>query len=246
MELEYPFKKDRRGLWYIDYKDVLIQKLDVKQERDKKEPIKAKKPAKFYSIEGIDNYIIKECVGKPRFLYSYSYLKLLKRLTARQEYIKEVEFPVAYSRNYGNYNGLVIPYYNPATSLTEIFNSEEPLKELLKYYHKDSDEINNFICLLLEILERITDMRYQGIYYLDIHPGNFMIYNNSVKVIDFDPDCIYFYNPKLSQEQVLFYYELFVSGLIRRCGYDDIYFGHKIDFYDADSSVRKLRKRLER
>lgn len=246
MELDKPFKKDKSGLWYIDSREVLIQKLDVKQVRDNKEPIKKKKPANFYSIDGIDNYIIKECVGRPRLLYTYQYLKLLKRLTARQEYITEIDFPIAYSKNYGKYNGLVIPYYESAISLTEIFNSDEPLKELLNYYHKDSDEKNNFICLLLEILERITDMRYQGIYYLDIHPGNFMIYNNSVKVIDFDPDCIYFNNPKLSQEQVLFYYDLFVAELLRRCGYEDIYFGRKIDFYDADISVRKLRKSLER
>lgn len=240
IELDKPFKLDKKGLWYLDSKSVDIDELYVKQmsgsPRDR---------AHFFSIKGMDNYIIKDSTMQPLTFNRYRNLKLLKQLSEKQEKVNNVDFPVAYYKSFNILRGIVIPYYKDAVALSEIINLH-PFSELKYFYNHDSNDIDNLVSLLLEILELISNMYNNGVYYLDIHSGNFLVYNNSVKVIDFEPGHIYFRDKEWNLRLILTNYAMLVEKIRRMYQFKDVFFHSGVDFYNTEMNVRALRKRLER
>ena len=241
MNNELPFRIDRRGLKYLDSRDIKTHELYVKQMsgsyRDR---------AHFFAIDGINDYIIKDCTMYPLFFNRYRNLKLLKDLTDKQKEITNVDFPIAYYKSYERLKGIIIPYYQDATSLKELLYLHT-FTDLSNYYHHDSNEIDNLISLLLDILELISSMYNKGVYYIDIHSGNFLFYNNSVKVVDFEPGHVYFSDSsKCYLEIIMKRYESLVEKIRKRFGFKETFYYAGNSFYTAENNIKKLRKRLER
>ena len=240
MEYKEPFKQDKKGRWYLDSRDIKIHDLYIKQmssaTRDR---------AHFFSIEGINDYIIKDCTMYPLVLNRYQNLKLLKKLVEKQSEIDKVEFQVAYYQSLMMLKGMVIPYYKDAPSLNEV-TSLHKFEELRNYYDHESDDIDNLISLLIEILELIINMFEHGVYYLDIHTGNFLIYNNTIKVVDFEPGHVYFNQKQWHLSLILSNYALLVEKIRRRYGFKEIFFHPGVDFYNTEMNVMALKKKLER
>ena len=103
-----------------------------------------------------------------------------------------------------------------------------------------------FCSLLLDILDLISKMYDKGIYYLDIHSGNFLLYNNDVKVIDFEPGHVYFRDREWNLKIMLNNYAILVERIRKRFGFKEIFFHSGIDFYNTEYNVKELKKRLER
>ncbi len=240
MELEQPFKLDRRGIWFLDDNDIKVEQMFFQQFN---KPYSDR--ASFLKIDGIDNYIIKDCTVYPYFFNCYRNLKLLKKLNKKQKDIDNIDFPVAYYKSEDKLKGIVIPYYKDAVSLTKLI-SFYSFDDLKNYYNHDNDEINNLISLLLEILELLKSMYDKGVFYLDIHSGNFLIYDNGVKVIDFEPGHVFFRDKNWHLKIILNNYSLLVDRIRRKYNFKEVFFHSGEDFYNTEMNVKALKKRLER
>ena len=102
-------------------------------------------------------------------------------------------FPIAYYQENSKLRGLVIPYYDKGISIRNVIKSNKTEKFMSLYNHSNNLE-ENFMYLYLEILSLLEKMYQEKISYLDIHGGNFIIYQNQIKVIDFDPRYVKFNN----------------------------------------------------
>ena len=242
MEHELPLRLDRKGLCYLEAGDVSCKEIVFRHHNNKPYEYQAH----FYTIDGTDNYIIKDCTMYPLLFNRKRNLKLLKELINRQKYFTNIDFPIAYYKSYQMLKGIVIPYYKDSLSLYELlyFSSFSQLKE---HYNHESNEIDNLISLLLDILELISTMYYKGMCYVDINSSNFVFYKNNVKVIDFEPSRIYFKDrDDWYLKRILSNYELLVEGVSRRYNFKPLLFNAGDDFYSAEESVKGLKRRLER
>ena len=237
MEYNLPYKRDNKGRLYLDDNDIKIYELYVKQM--------SREHAHFFGIEGNDKIIIKDCTVYPRLFNRYQNLLLLDRLVKKQPEISKVDFPFGYYQKNGELKGILNPYYKDAPSINEV-TSLYTFDELRKFYDHETDDIDNFLSLLLDILDLLNCLFEKGIYYLDIHSGNFLIFNNEVKVVDFEPGHVYFRDKKWNLDLMLLHYGMLVDKLRRRYKFKDIYFNHGIDFYNAEQNVKALKKKLER
>ena len=226
MELEEPFKQDRKGLWYLDSRDIKTNRkrfTEINKNNDKR--------AVFYTINGMDDYIIKDSTEYPYFFNRIRNLKLLKNLVEKQKELPKVDFPFAYYKDYGVLRGIVMKYYQDAESLNNLIKLYS-FHEFQDFYHHDNNEIDNIIDLFLEILELISNMYDKGIFYMDIRPGNFVIYNNSVKVIDFEPGFVYFRDcGSWNYYQMLISYATLVETVLCKFGFKNVLFNSGEDFF---------------
>ena len=239
MNIYEVLKQDKNNIWYIDNNDKLDELFLV----DINKPYKERK--KFYKIDGIDNYIIRDCTDYPHFLNGSKNYKLIKKLVAKQEELPDIGFPIGYYKKNDVIKGTIIPYYKDAISLRKICYLYK--NELNTFYNHSDNGEENFICLLLDILELLNRMYNKEVMYVDIHYGNFLIWNNDVKVIDFEPGYVYFSDKlKWHYESILRNYSLLVGELCRRFGYKNILFPRQESFMETEYMVKSLRKRLER
>lgn len=240
MELREPFRKDKNGLWYIEAKDVILRDLNIKQVLSKDH-----RPAHFLSIDGVDKYIVKDCSIYGIRFNKYSNLRLLKRLTSKQPFVTDTDFPIGYCLDDSCFKGLIIPYYEISKSIKELLK-EYTFADLIDYYYRSDNEIVNLICLFLDMLKKLENMYNQGIYYLDVKPSNFLICNNEVKIIDFEPSRVLFRNKEENLKYLLYNYVVTINEIIREYHFKEIYLHAGWDFYDTESNVKALGKRLER
>lgn len=241
MEFNKTFKKDKNGIWYIDGKDVNISMFtfnDIVKSYGTR--------THFYHIEGIDNYIIKDTTLYPLLFNKTRTKMLLKNFMMKQELFDNIEFPLGYYRNNKFLKGIIIPYYKDSTSIRK-FIYLQPFESLKEYYNHESDDIDNLIAMLLDILELIHKMYQENIIYLDIHAGNFLFYNNEIKVIDFEPGYVYFDSKNGKYyESIIENYASLVRSILRRLKFGEIDFQPEDSFIDAEKNVKLLKKTLER
>ena len=181
-------KIDKNGLLYLeDIEDLYRRVISLDQRPDKREYY----ASCFFRIDNNDDYIIK----KPITLFTREerkiYLEFLGRLVDKQKEVPEVDFPIGYYRERKKIEGLIVRYYQDGISLDNI-NREEDINLIGKYYYHDEDNIHNLFLMFNEILSLLEVMYEHGINYTDVCDNNFVIWNNQVKVIDFDPYSVTF------------------------------------------------------
>ena len=181
----YELKEDKKGRLYTDDLAVLTHRLD---EVDKRAKVGREK-SKFYSFDNGGYYIIK---NPPELTLEskINYMQMLTFLLEAQEKVHLTELPIGYYRKCWSFTGLIIRYYGDGT-LSSIIN-EKNIEAIKKYYHHSDDSIENLFLLLEDYLKSLEELYRNGIYYYDFNSGNIIIYDNSVKIIDFDPDQIAF------------------------------------------------------
>ncbi len=240
MGIQELLKTDSSGLKYFDVSDVKLNRLYL-YETDK--PYYERKD--FYSIEGIDDYIIKQSTVKPILLNGYQNKKLLRSLVEKQSELPEIGFPIGYSRKFGRMNGTIIPGYKESLSIYKATTSHS-IEDLINYYNHSSDPIDNLVYMLLDILEILSKMYNKGVIYLDIKTSNFLIYHNGVKIIDFDPGRVLFKdrNGEL-HDSILRNYAQLVETICRRYGYK-VLFNREDTFQETEKKVKYLKRELER
>ena len=240
-EFDKPFKLDKNNLWHIDSKDVILNKRTFSEAGKK-----SYNRSSFYLIDGIPDYIIKDDSKYTKLFRKQKILKMVKELTAIQDNLPNIGFPVGYFSNCGKVEGTIVPYYKDSISIHD-FSCYSKFEELSKYYNRSSNNVDNFISMLLDVLDIISSMYDNNISYTDIHPGNFILYDNQVKVVDFEPNYLY-YKQKGGYcfERMLKNYALAVYEICRRLGFDVVGFDSGESFMDAEEHVKVLGKRLER
>lgn len=142
----------------------------------------------FYKLLTLKDYIIKY---SKKEINKDDYLQMLKIFQEIKDEITLTDFPIGYYEEKGIFKGIVIPYYQNSISLLQV-TENKTLDDLFKYYHHDDDKLHNLYVLLNNILDILEELQNSSISYLDSNPSNFLIKDNQIKLIDFDPKYIYY------------------------------------------------------
>ena len=234
------FKTDKDGLYYLDNHEILTPFVF-------NELVKAYTPRRqFYKIDGTDDYVIKDSTMRPMWFNGIKQKSLLLDLKEKQPDFDNIEFPIGYYLNNEKIKGTIIPYYPDSMSLRRILNTYDN-KQINDYYLHSEDELDNLIILCLDILNMISSMYKDDIAYVDIHSGNFLFYNNEVKLIDFEPGYVFVTTKKYKHYQdILRNYGFLISAVLRKFGYRDFYYTPGDSFSEAEDRVLSLKKQLKR
>ena len=138
---------------------------------------------------------------------------MLENFRIAQKNIKDIDFPIGYYKEDNYIRGQIIKYYENSPSLFHLIK-EKDINIFDKYYYHDDDVIRNLYMILLDILSLLEELFENGVYYTDIHSGNFVINNNKIKLIDFDYNYIHFnkcINTKLLDILLWNYSRLFLN-----------------------------------
>ena len=234
MELKEPFKIDKNGLYYIDSKDVKIEKFNFNeivksygQRRD------------FYHIEGVSDYIIKDTSKLPLLFNTYRNKKMLENFQKKEGMVENIDFPVGY---FLEEKGIktIVPIYDGAVSIHELIKLYQ-FDDLKKYYQHDDNDVNNLISLCLDILDLVEIMYNADIVYRDISAGNFVVYNNTTKVIDFEPGYVIFTKKKDKYYEILLHnYAVLVDYIWHKYGFKEVYYNPGKSFNEERIKVKSL------
>lgn len=162
----------------------------------------------------------------------YSDYKIITQLLERQERIKLTDFPTGIVTLDNIVIGQEIPYYEGHIDLNkEIINLLKEIKDEISY-QKNIKMIMYYYQKIINILEELTK---EGIFYNDLHPKNFVVNKDSIKLIDFENNKISFdYDKKELLRYVSTVRELFC--LINE--------QLKIDFSVQGNSFEEMREDL--
>ena len=184
-------KVDKEGLLYLEDGDVsrkspfLIDKRNFNCERYYSNG--------FYRIPGSDDYIVK---------YSYTAFtrkerkcikNMLYYLVSKQSLFPDIDFPIGYYNDNRKLAGLIVKYYKDSVSCDDVFNMRD-IFAISKYYAHDDGVVRNLFLLFNDILNLSEKLFEEGIYYIDLNPGNILLVDNEIKLIDFDHNYVKFDN----------------------------------------------------
>lgn len=157
----------------------------------------------FFKINSTDEYIIKyyqKKLNKKEVL-----TMLLKFYNVKGNNISNIDFPIGYYMDNNQIKGLIIPNYQHAISIKEALLNNN----LNDYYNKSDNLKDNLSKLLYDIFKILENLYNQGIIYTDVNSGNFLLNNNEVKIIDFDPKYIFYQDQdKFYLDKMLFNYRM--------------------------------------
>lgn len=237
LHLGKPFKEDNKGLFYIDSKDVEIKEFNFNEVTNN-----YRKRRVFYHIEGVDDYVIKDISMFPVYFNEYRNKKMLKNLQINQDKFNDIDFPVAYFIDKKKVVGTVVPYYKGSESL-KVLSNVYKLEKLKEFYNHSDGEVSNLIEMCLEVLELIKHMYDENIIYTDINAGNFIVYNNTIKVVDFEPSYVHFKKNKNNYLSLLLSnYNLLVNYIWKHYGFRDMPYNPGNNFREAECMVKSLYK----
>ena len=140
----------------------------------------------FCKLLTLKDYIIKYSKNE---INKDDYLQMLKIFQETKNEITLTDFPIGYYEEEGILKGTIIPYYQDSISLLQTTENRN-LADLKKYYYHDDDDLHNLYVLLNNILDILEELQNNNISYLDSNPSNFLIKDNQIKLIDFDPKYI--------------------------------------------------------
>ncbi len=189
----------------------------------------------FYQLPLSSDYIIK--YQKKIMIYD-EVKEFLLKVNKIKKHIKDIDFPIGYYQEENDIRGMIIPYYINSPSLYTISETKD-INELSKYYYHDDDVVHNLFLLFLDILNLIEELCDYEIYYTDIHRGNFVIYENAVKLIDFDFKYIFYTRGQedFYYKAILYDYEHLLFKLIKMF---DLY---ELPIYTI-KSIDKMKKHV--
>jgi len=172
---------DNNGLLYFDKtskgKQIIFPNTQSKKKNNNK--------SNFYELLNCKNYLIK-CSPSLDTSKVFNMLKLFNKL---QENITLTDLPIGYYQENEVLKGTIVPYYTSSISLYQITKNYN-LNKLNEYYLHDDDNIHNLYLLLYDILDILEELQNNGISYLDSNPSNFILKDNQVKLIDFEPQYL--------------------------------------------------------
>lgn len=183
---------DKKGIGYIDISDGSIplerKNFEVKEINFRTGmPYEQKKD--FYFLPSSSDYLLK--INKNVFRNDSKNYKLVRKLVELQPKINNIDLPIGYVKYENNVVGQIIRYYDNAESLKYISFTRD-LYNLQKHICLDDDILRNLFMVYLDILEKLEVLYDNGILYLDVHGGNFVMKDNEVKIIDFDKNYVDF------------------------------------------------------
>ena len=224
------------NIWFLDKEKINTKQIDFEYPSYTFTP-----RSKFYKIEGDDNYIIK--INSDFIFFEEPRIKrMLKKFYDVSDKLHNINFPIAYYQENGKLKGLVIPYYDNGVSIRNIVNSNNLERFMTLYNHSDNLE-DNFMYLYLEILLLLEKMYQEKISYLDIHGGNFLIYHNQIKIIDFDPRYVKLNDNKFYESYIINKYCHFINNINISFKLKNELIFPKDNFESMENKIKRLIKK---
>ena len=153
---------------------------------------------------------------------------LISKLQDRQSNIKLTKFPTGVLTRENSIFGQEIPFYDDYKTLYHFRENIANVSHLVAIYNK-----------CLQIIEELCQ---NGVYYTDIHPKNFMVNNNDVKLIDFEYCQIKFDDS--SYNNLIFERITFMFNLINSLLGSDVRYNCPVNFEEAYENLDVMKKRL--
>lgn len=219
--LPLELKLDKDGLLYTD---DLIDRFSRLISIDKRKYKNEFYASYFCRLKSTMDYIIKQPVTILTRKERIAYKELLIKLLEKQKEIVKTEFPIGYVKDKRKLSGLIIRYYKDGISLENVIK-EQDLMLFGKYYYHDEDDVHNLFLIFDEIISILYELFEHEVYYTDINPGNFIIDDNQIRLIDFDPKYVTFNNKDLKLTVVLERYidliNLVLKDVLLPSGYNE-------------------------
>lgn len=166
---------------------------------------------RFFMLPGVDDFILK--ILDDRIKNQQLFYSMIRGLCGKQSELENIEFPIGYVRDGESIVGQIIKYYPESKSLKELCLNCG-LDDMKQYICLGDDSLHNLFLLLLEVLNLLEQLFERGIYYSDINPGNILIVEGKIKLIDFEPDYVSFENNRFNQNVVIYNYIRFVNRVL--------------------------------
>lgn len=225
-------KIDSNGLLYIDDKDIFKNYIPNYGNT-------VIRKAYFFHLLSTNDYIIKY---HKEMLSRRQIIRMLYTFYQKDNVaLSDIEFPIGYYKENNTIKGLIVPNYANSPSIREVCLKNN----LTKYYNYHEDDKDNMIYMLSNILKIVKLLYDNGIIYTDINPGNFVICNNEIKIIDFDPKYLFYEdNDNYYLSKLLLNYEDLVRFVFNRLGYSEN------EIYDDENNcfekIKKYASRMEK
>lgn len=232
----YPFEmyKDDKGINCVDWNDSLNEKKFITTTFNKDEIRECSK--RFFQFFSTDDYLMR--LNKNMNRDDKSLYDLVTNLYCMQKKFPEIDFPIGVVRYNENVIGQIIRYYENAKSLKDVAVFED-LSSLNKYFQRDEDSIRNLFIIYREILELLENLYDNDIAYLDVHAGNFVFYNDKIKIIDFEPGYISFGKMHYNELIVI---RNFISLMTRILHAFNLY--DKLSYFENEKTFTGMKKNL--
>ena len=229
-------KYDKDGLLYLEDDNVFKRKsLHI----DKRTGIDEYFQGFFYSLDSTDDYIIKYNSTEFTKKEIVAVKEMLKTLVEKQKNISRVDFPIGYLVHMKKLSGLIIKYYKDSISFYDIIKTRD-FNYLGKYYSHDDNILHNLFLLYQDVLDIIYELLDNDICYTDINPGNVIITDNQIKLIDFDHKYVLFNQKDTILKDVMNNFSQFVKVTLRNYN-----FYYQVDTFFKHDEEKEYLKKLE-
>ena len=234
-------KIDDNGIYYLDIDDLELTELYFEELLKTNHSM-----SKFYLIDGNNDYILKH-TPYPLIFNKTRTMNMLKNMDYMKDNIKKVDFPIGYFIENNRFTGTIIPYYDEGISIRN-FLRKKCFEDLSYIYFHDVDEINNLMNLYIDMLDVIEELYNNDIVYLDIvHGGNFIIWNNEIKLIDFEPGLVKFTrNKEMYYKRMIESLCYLINCMNHRFKINDCILDPGENFEETKDNVKKMEKYLRR
>lgn len=170
---------------------------------------------------------------------------MLNRFSLVKDRVFRTKLPSGLYFEDGKVSGTVIPYYENSPSLYNIAEHGD-LYTLMEYYHHDEDVVHNFYMMLSDVLDSIEELKEHGLGYMDCNPGNVILDNNKVRLIDFDPNYMEYEMGKKTDFELLKCYDTLVFVANKRFQLCDLPTYKPKDFKAMRKRLVKIENKVQK
>ena len=172
-------------------------------------------------------------------------VEMITRFRLVKRDITRTQLPDSLYLEDGLVKGTVIPYFENSPSLYNIVETHS-LEELSKVYQHDDDEIRNLFIMFEAILNALEELKDHSILYYDSNPGNFVIHNNQVEIIDFDHRCLRYEESKENIRKMLENFDELVFLVTKRLGLIDLPAFYPRNFKSMRKQLTKVENKIRK
>ena len=200
-----------------------------------------KNKSKFYELTLLKDYIIKY---SQKELNQEEAIKMLQLFKSSQSKINLTDLPISYYQEYSSIKGIIVPYYQNSISLQRII--ENGIKNISNYYHHDNNPIHNLYLLTNEILDILEELQNNNIIYLDNNASNFIIKDNQIKLIDFEPQYLKYETNNKNIKRLLKSFDDLLYTIYSNLKLDDLVIHNSKDFKNMRKYLLKIENSMHK
>ena len=245
MNLQLPneLKQDKDGLFYIDNKTIREQlplHLDTRELNHEKYY-----PNYFYKIYSTRDYLVKYCITAFTRKEIKALKNMLEIMQVKRNKIEKTDLYVGYYCDRKKLSGLIIPSYIGGMSYDHILENGN-IEELKKYYLHDDDNLHNAFLMLQDVIDAVDELFENNIYYCRFYSDDVMLYNNNVKMIDFNHHTVYLDDKDKRLASAIKYYLRLLNEMLECFNLSERVNDNIQNFKEAKEFTKKIENKVRK